>query len=269
LYDDGSHGDTVANDHNWAATLSLVDDRYTWDVISRSSTIAYDTVRIEDPETGIITLIVTPYEVNNDSVLSENVVLEFEVSDKEVAGTTEFGIMNIPVTFIVTLNHTSEQVFLMGIAEDWGVGIPMSYLDGSYRYAATIPGYTVGDLISYNYRDGSIWENQTVEPRSYIVKSGENLINNAFGQFPTSTPDLYPHEIILYPNPVSDILHVTGIQHFQFIEIYNTSGVLLTHADTHSAKSLQTDVSGFIPGIYLVQLQSGNGTILFTKFIKY
>ena len=269
MYDDGSHGDTVANDHNWATVLSLVDDSYTWDVLSRIHTISYDTVSSEDPETGIITLIITPNEINNDSVLSENVVLEFEVSDKQVTGTTGFGIMNIPVTFIVTLDHASDQVFLMGIAEDWGVGIPMSFLDGSFRYAATIPGYTVGDLISYNYRDGSIWENQTVEPRSYIVKSGENLINNTFGQFPTSAIDLNPQHIGLYPNPVSHILNLTGLQHFQFIEIYNSSGVLIAHSPTYSADSLQTDVSDFNAGIYLVKLQSDNGTILFIKFIKY
>lgn len=269
MYDDGSHGDTVASDNNWAATLALVDDAYTWDAISRITTTSYDTARVEDPETGIITLVITPYDQHEDEVLSETVVLEFQVETGEVSGTTSFGIENIPVTFILTVDQASEELFLMGIDEDWGLGIPMEETDISKQYSITLPGYTVGDVIQYNYRDGNYWENESVDPRSFVVVSGENVVRDHFGQFIISTEEEEQDIVSLYPNPVNNMLHLDGIGNYSSIEIYSISGQLL-HSDVlQSADSYQTDISQLESGLYLLKLNSGNTNKRFIKFIKY
>jgi hypothetical protein len=269
MYDDGTHGDTVAGDHNWALGTSLVDDSYTWDVISRITTITYDTTRVEDPETGIITLIATPKEVNNDSILSENVVLGFEVLNKEVAGVTSFGIMNLQVTFNVSLDHSSEEVYLMGIREDWGLGILMTPGEGNNQYTATLQGYTVGDVIEYNYRDGSTWENQAVEPRTYVVKATDNLVHDSFGNFTTSVENLWLREAFLYPNPVSEMLFIEGLENQTRIEIFSSSGQCMHQSLNQSERIFQSDVSAYLPGVYLVKLSSKEGRNLLLKFIKY
>ncbi len=221
MYDDGSHGDTVANDNNWATTVSLVDDKYNWDVFSRVTVVAYDTTKVVDTETGVITLVITPYAEYIDSILSENVVLEFEVTNTQITGDTSFGIMNIPVTFIVELSQPSEEVFLMGIEDDWGQGILMSVLGESIKYTSTLEGYTEGDVIEYNYRDGNNWENQTVEPRSYVVIKGENIVNDIFGEFTTSLKEFSQSDVTLYPNPVSGTLNLSGLEDVNSLEIYN------------------------------------------------
>ena len=269
MFDDGTHGDTVAGDNNWATFGFLVDDNYSWDVISRITSITYDTTQIEDPETGIITIIATPSEVNTDSTLSENVVLGFEVLNDEVTGVTNFGIMNLPVTFTLTFDLASEEVFLMGIDEDWGVGILMSPLDGEFSYSVTLPGYTLGDLIEYNYRDGNNWENQTVEPRSYVVKSENNLIHDFFGSFTSFLEDPLKSEPKLYPNPVSDVLYIEGLENQTALEIYNSSGQCIFHSQILSDGIFQSDVSIYLPGVYLLKLISKNKNYLFIKFIKY
>ena len=246
-----------------------MDDGYTWDAISRVSSISYDTTKIEDPETGIITIIATPTEVHTDSVLSENVVLGFEVLNKEITGVFSFGIMNLPVTFTLTLDRASEEVFLMGIDEDWGVGILMSPLDGGFSYSVTLPGYTLGDLIEYNFRDGNNWENQTVEPRSYVVKSENNLIHDFFGSFTSFLEDPVKSEPKLYPNPVSDVLFIEGLENQTALEIYNSSGQCIHHSQILSDGIFQSDVSIYLPGVYLVKLISEDRNMLFIKFIKY
>lgn len=269
MYDDGTHGDTLASDHNWATVASLVDDSYAWDVLSRVSTITYDTTRVEDPETGIITIIATPTEVHTDSILSEDVLLGFEVLIKEVTGVTSFGIMNLTVTFTVRLDHASEEVFLMGIENDWGVGIQMSPLNEDHSYSVTLRGYTFGDVIKYNYRDGSNWENQTVEPRSYVVHAGDNLIHDIFGNFTTSLENQAQSEAILYPNPVSDVLYINGLENQTGIKIYSSSGQCLFNSLNQSERMFRTDVSYYLPGVYLVNLTFIDGNKLFLKFIKY
>ncbi len=269
MYDDGTHGDTVAGDNNWATKAALVDDSYTWDAISRVSSISYDTSRIEDPETGIITIIATPNEVHTDSVLSENVVLGFEVLNKEITGVTSFGIMNLSVTFTVTLNQASEEVFLMGIGDDWGVGIQMLPQENNFRYSATLTGYTLGDLIQYNYRDGTKWENETVEPRFYLVQAGDNFILDTFGNFTDISKDQESRPVVLYPNPVSELLFIDGLEHPTSIKIYNSSGQCILNATNQSEPIFQSDVSSYLPGVYLVKLIPQDGNNLFIKFIKY
>lgn len=269
MYDDGTHGDTIAGDHNWATRASMVDDSYTWDVLSRVSSISYDTTRIEDPETGIITIIATPVEVHSDSILSENVLLGFEVLNKEVNGITSFGIMNLPVTFVVTLDHASEEVFLMGINDDWGLGIPMEPEGEGFSYSTTLQAYTVGDLIEYNYRDGNTWENQTAEPRSYIVRAEDNLIRDIFGDFTTSLTEPEENAPILFPNPVMDVLYIHGLENQTKVEIYSSSGQCMLNSLQQSEAIFQSDVSSYSPGVYLLRLTSINGNKLYLKFIKY
>ncbi len=269
MYDDGTHGDTLANDHNWATTASLVEESYNWDVFTRETNISYDTARVEDPETGIITLVITPYEEYTDSILSENVVLQFEVADEQISGTTSFGIKNIDVTFIVELGQLSEEIFLMGIEDDWGLGIFMTVIGGSQKYTATVQGYTEGDIIEYNYRDGNTWENQTVEPRFYVVIKGENIVNDIFGEFITDLAEYSLSNVTLFPNPVSGTLNLHGLEDVNSIEIYNLSGSLIDQYLLNSVTTFSKDISEYMQGIYLLKLNSIEGKEITIRFLKY
>ncbi|MBS7255006.1 pectate lyase family protein [Flavobacterium branchiicola] len=65
-------------------------------------------------------------------------------------------------------------------------------------------------------------------------------------------------KVVLYPNPVSDVLYVSnGTQTIEKVLVYNMSGTLVksTGKDTESI-----DVSGLIPGTYLVKVYTNDGS---------
>ena len=269
MYDDGTHGDTIAEDHNWATTVSLVDDTYSWEVLSRETRQSYDTITTVDPETGIITKILTPVEINNDSLLSEGALLEFHVAANEVTGTTTYGIMNLDVSFQLTVAFDTEEVFLMGIEGDWSLGIPMTAKGVSNEYITTVSGYSPGDVIEYNYRAGDQWENQSAGPRTYTVTSGENLVKDAFGQFTGSFDSRREAEVLIYPNPAGDILQIRGLEGYFRMEVYGPAGRLCQSELLDGSGSWSSDISGLDSGIYLVRLYNEHNKETYLKFIKY
>jgi hypothetical protein len=269
MYDDGTNGDSIAGDHTWSTMVALPDDDYNWDVIIRDTSVSYDTVWYEDPVTGIITLTLTPSISISDSLLSEYAVLEFTVSNDSVTGTTSFGVMNLSVTFNLSIQNVSGTPYLMGIDDDWATGIPMNMSADSQHYTVTVTGYTVNDLIRYNYRDGSNWENQTVEPRSYTVKQGENITNDVFGEFITSLHEYSSLHVKVFPNPVSTVLNLSGLKDFQLLEIYDLSGSLVFSQQLHSEGRISITVSDYRAGIYLIRLNTRSGQRQTMKFFKY
>lgn len=66
----------------------------------------------------------------------------------------------------------------------------------------------------------------------------------------------------IYPNPVSDILSVNGIENINSVKIFNSLGALVKH--TKSANDI--DVSDLAKGIHFIQVDNGN--IMTKKFIK-
>lgn len=269
LYDDGTHGDAVADDDVWTLTAALVDESYTWDVIARETQITYDTTSVTNPETGIITQTITPKEIHFDSVLSENVLLEFQVNNDLVTGTTSFGIMNMPVTFNLTLNESSDQVFLMGINDDWATGIPMERVGDSNVYTVILQGYTIGDEITYNYRVGDNWENVTAETRSKHVVAGENIINDSFGVFTNTTDLISKGDFKIYPNPAQDEVFVSINKPVESILIINLSGQIEKMIQTVNQQNIiPLQISHLKNGLYLVKLNFVGGGIQTKKLVK-
>ena len=67
------------------------------------------------------------------------------------------------------------------------------------------------------------------------------------------------HAIKLYPNPVSNILHIeTNLTEIPEVKIYSIQGVLLMHV-----KGNQIDVSSLSNGIYMAEVNGMN-----RKFVK-
>jgi hypothetical protein len=267
LYDDGTNGDEVAGDNIWSVRLSLVDNDYVWNVISRNIVQSYDTTSVTDPETGIITQTITPVSVNQDSVLSNNIVLEFQVGGNNVSGTTSFGINNVSVTFNVTLNIPAGEIFLMGIDGDWALGNPMNQVDNSNTYTVTLSGYTVGDVINYNFRNGDDWENQSTATRTYTVVEGENIINNHFGVF-TRVNEFDSSTVKIYPNPASNILTISGISNIISLEVHNIYGQFIYKKSITSENSLILQISDFKPGVYFLKMTDESRNVFTEKFIK-
>ena len=72
------------------------------------------------------------------------------------------------------------------------------------------------------------------------------------------------NEFLLYPNPVSDILHVKGSQ-LNIIKFYTITGQMIKQ-EKWNPKGI--NVSNLNEGVYLVKLIHENGTSLIKKIIK-
>lgn len=251
LYDDGTNGDEQADDHVWTYQAFLVDDNYTWDVISRKTLNTIDTIVSVDPNTGNTVLTLVPGTTNQDSLLSDKIILALSVLDDQVTGDSIYGILNRDVIFNVKVNSGPTEIYLMGINEDWTTGELIPAVGGNV-YSYTLPKLTAGDVIEYNYRQGEDWENQTPETRVYTVKNGENIINDEFGIF-TSTSGVDIPPLKIFPNPsTKGIFQIEQIEDLAAFTIYNTSGQLIRQVPVVNANRMTIDLSRENKGMYFL-----------------
>ncbi len=108
----------------------------------------------------------------------------------------------------------------------------------------------------------------------FMVSTRSDTVVTKYYFEPTSAPNGLREENILhasvYPNPVNDILNI------QFdkpstkakIEIMDMQGKSLLQQFFDQTQNIHTDLSGFEPGIYFLNLQS-DGTITTRKLIVY
>jgi hypothetical protein len=268
LFDDGTNGDLIPSDNTWTTTLALADDEYGWDVFARETVATLDTVYSTD-SLGNTVLTLIPSSINKDSLLNNDYILEFSVGDRRVVGDTIFGIFNRDVVFNLTVNAQGEDIYLMGINDDWNEGILMTSL-GDNKYTYTLPKLTAGNTLNYNYRRGSSFENETPDTRSYSVINGDNVINDVFGIF-TSTEDALEAKVKIYPNPSEDgILNIEGFEKQKIISIYNSIGGKLQEINVHGRKLITVDLSDLPAGMYFLATQADTNTTLKTyKILIY
>ena len=268
MFDDGTNGDAVANDHIWSYQLSLVEDTYSWDVLLRTEEAIIDTIRTEDPNTGVITLTLVPSILATDSLLSENIVLDFSIAGRNLTGDTNYGIENLEVIFNLNTNGLIGDVYLMGIEDDWANGTLLNVITPGELYTDTLYKQTAGNIIDYNYRVGTDWENETPEPRQYVIENGVNIINDFFGVFTTSIDELADNPLSVYPNPSqTGLINVEGLADFTNIEIFNVSGQLVQSITQNIQNTLLLDLSTQARGLYLMKATSSSGQIYSSKII--
>ncbi|MDP4276348.1 MAG: SwmB domain-containing protein [Bacteroidota bacterium] len=272
LVDDGTNGDAIANDHIWSKSLDLNDGQYTWQAYNRTSVTKYDTVRTVD-ENGTIILKITPTSVSKDDLISSGNSLKFEVTGKTVNGETFYGYKNKTLTFVLNMSTFSIQYpgetvqpYIMGLKDDWSEGTELIRGSEANTWTYSASGFSMGEMVNFNFRNGSIWENASPQSRSHIV-AGNDEIYAEFGIF-TGLSSQSDKSLSLYPVPAKDRLTIRTPDGFSIhdIKVIDISGreVLVIKGENRSI-----DVSGLIQGIYSIQVTNVEGLILTSRFIKY
>ncbi len=266
LYNDGTNGDVTSDDNTWTNLVSLANDDYQWDVFSRSSIIVTDTIASFDSTGNLVLTLINKTE-NIDSQLNENYILNFNIRDKITSGDTIFGIFNRDVTFNVKVEEADQDLYLMGIGGDWNDGLLMESLGGNI-YSYTVPKYTAGDFIVYNYRKGESWENQTPETREYTVKNAQNIINDDFGVF-TELTEHGNSKIKVYPNPSLDgKINLEGFEKFNNVKIFDSTGKLIASIKGNLKNLIQVDLSKEPKGLYFLTASiEGSSEIISFKLL--
>jgi len=268
LFDDGTNGDQVAGDHIWSRSLDLSDGAYTWEVYERKITYDYDTVSTVGAD-GIITQVITPTAINDDIYLSEGKNLNFTVANKNYSGTTFYGYKNNTLTIILDMSGYSGSSeiapMLMGIDDDWTTGIEMKK-GSDNKWTVSIGGLSLGEVVRFNFKNGSDWENSDPTMRSHTV-AGNETIYLTFGNM-TSSPYLYSTcKLIVYPNPTNEFINIKPVEDFNGTELYITdmTGRKVAH---HNGSLSAINVSKLPQGVYILTLRNYEGAVYKASFIK-
>ncbi|HCE58217.1 MAG TPA: hypothetical protein DER09_10410, partial [Prolixibacteraceae bacterium] len=75
------------------------------------------------------------------------------------------------------------------------------------------------------------------------------------------------NEIRIYPNPASEVLNVTVENQLEEISIISVTGTLIYCNNRVGTRNTKIDVSGFTPGMYIVQLKNADGSTHAQKIV--
>ncbi len=109
-----------------------------------------------------------------------------------------------------------------------------------------------------------------IDPFNFIQEVDENNNTQAFNIELTQLPEYFNEESFsgtnFYPNPVTNYFHLLNKNNYQYIKIFNSSGIQIMNCKLY--KDLNTiDVSNLLPGNYTVQL-IGNQRTEQLRFVK-
>lgn len=271
LYDDGTNGDETSGDYIWSKSVELSPGTYTWTVLNRTSIVEYDTIRSTN-ENGKITIEITPREINNDELISGEKNLSFEVTDNSYNGDTFYGYKNNNVVFILDMNSYREKTtndlnpYLMGIKGDWTTGILMTPYISEYTFTTYASGYNVGEAISYNFRNGDNWENQSANKRWHTV-TGNDTIYAEFGILTDVTNLQSFQNIKVYPNPAQDqiFIDISNKAQIKQIKLFDIYGKCMLSSNQYDSA---IDISQLEDGLYMILIIDENEHSFNTRFLK-
>lgn len=274
LYDDGTHGDAIANDYHWTRDISFPSGTYNWSVYQRTVT-QYDTVYNDDQ------IILTPHSVNDSLISSSMMIMAVDTiigSDTTcvfAGGDTVYYTCNKSVVFILDMKTYSQQnpsatiePYLMGLNDDWKDGLKMDSI-GSYTYSIKVDKYNIGDVIKFNFRNGAYpdgeWENVSPQNRTHTVQ-GNDTIRVSFGSFTTEVNDTRRESINIYPNPTGNWLY-TSISGYDVVtaKIYNLYGQCVLNTN-YTGEPI--DVGMLSKGLYILEFIDKSNVPFRCRFIK-
>lgn len=156
-------------------------------------------------------------------------------------------------------------------APDAPTGVEVQFVDPGTTLADLEVNYT-GTLVWYADSDGTIVldpstlvEDGVTYYASQIIDGCESALFAVTVYFDLGIYDQFANQIQIYPNPVHDVLNISGIHDIQSVQLIDLSGKLIqTYQNVQQGK---IDVRSIAQGTYLVRIQT-NKEIKTVKMIK-
>ena len=128
--------------------------------------------------------------------------------------------------------------------------------EGDYRITADIAGYDPGTI------DILVEEDKII---NFIVNSTDKTITAEL-ETVTKAPSVQQSNLKIYPNPATDILHISGLEGTYSVKIINVLGQL-QYSVNESLSELSININHLPSGMYFVRIESGKA-ITTSKIIK-
>lgn len=267
MYDDGTNGDEVAEDHVWTVTLDNVTagNSYEWGAVDGD---------------------------DNWLIAGSNRVVEVTMEGVAI-GDTSYVIPawgDVSVTFMADMNcHINLGVFdldtsCLDVNIDGYPPVEMTY-DGQGIYSVTVTRFNVGDTLAYTYRIdcefGGDYEEYPGDHsnREWAVIDGENstgvqqyqddIITESCDYVPgTSVKSVYMDMVQIYPNPVNSELNITSEFEIRSINVFSITGqkVMTRSGINNFAHYLNAEELDH--GIYIIEVNGAKGEKALSKIIK-
>ena len=93
------------------------------------------------------------------------------------------------------------------------------------------------------------------------------LVATLAGLVETSVEESDAECLVVYPNPVSETLFIKG-KTIQKLEIFNLMGQQIISQLFPDVKESGIEISGLVPGIYVIQAVCSDGQVFIEKFVK-
>lgn len=123
--------------------------------------------------------------------------------------------------------------------------------------------YTINEngrrLVKYEYRD------TYQEPNKIILYNGGT--DFASDNEHDNLKIIGEKGVIVFPNPVEDLITIEGVEGFYIIELYDNAGQLVKEADVSGLSTINFDVSELTPDVYFLNLIGEEGAIK-KRFLK-
>ena len=135
---------------------------------------------------------------------------------------------------------------------DDGSGPILVHNNGSYTYTPSIGvSYNVQGVLNYTFSEWKIELRMAEDVELYEGIS-----------------DLENSNISIYPNPVSSVLNITSTSLVSQIKMSNILGENVLLINNNSSENIAVDMTGFVPGIYIINIVNADGTSRGMKVVK-
>jgi hypothetical protein len=180
-----------------------------------------------------------PYVLTNQILSSEADILSFEI-DGQISSSINEYLIDVVMPYGADLTNLTPEFTLSEFA--------MAY-------------------IGINIQESGVSSNNFLNPVIYNIhaQNGDIQSWNINVSIATDLIDLQNKKILIYPNPVCDILYIDA-EEVEKIIIYNYNGLIL-YTQSINPENNKIDFSNFKSGLYIIEVKLQNSTI-FEKIIK-
>jgi hypothetical protein len=195
----------------------------------------------------------------------------------------------VPVIFAVNMarsenigqfDHTTDFMDVAGSFNDWGGSNQLFDDDADLIYVSSPPAIApASTTIQYKFRINGSWDDATCEfpaggpNREYtvldttggVVNALDTVWYNNIGLFIESVTRL--NEIMIYPNPATDVLYIENTFEIREIRVSNILGQTIMNFPVENKNHLELNTSGLTKGMYILSVYGEQGYKGTAKFI--